>query len=161
MGEPINFVRYSPTFASAGQPDESDLKVLAERGVERVIYIAFSDQERSLAHEDRIVKSLGMEYLHIPVDFAAPRPSEYDAFAAAMRLAPERSTLLHCQVNFRATAFSLLYRVLELGVPLAEAKADMNRIWTPNDVWTAFIRSVLESRGVDPDCEGCDWTPAT
>lgn len=159
MSDPINYVRYSEHFASAGQPTAEQFAALAASGVERIVYIAFSDQERSIANEDRVVKGLGMAYLHIPVDFGAPQVSEFEQFAAAMQTAPAAKTLLHCQVNFRATAYSLLYRVLFEDVPLAEAKADMNRIWTPNKVWTDFIFEVLRRNEVDPDCDGCDWTP--
>ena len=101
-----------------------------------------------------------MTYLHIPVDFQTPLVSEYELFAAAMKQAPQAKTLLHCQVNFRATAFSLLYRVIEQGVPLKEAKAVMNSIWTPNAAWTQFILAVLEKNGIDSACDGCDWTPS-
>lgn len=160
MEHPINFLSYSDRFASAGQPNAEQLASLKDAGFERIVYIAFSDQERSLPHEDRLVKQLGMEYLHIPVDFGAPLPSEFEAFAAAMNRDPDRKTLLHCQVNYRATAFALLYRVLHQDVPLPEAKAAMNSIWTPNAVWTQFLLDVLETNGVDPNCEGCDWTPA-
>ena len=70
----------------------------------------------------------------------------------------DKKTLLHCQVNARATAFSFLYRVLYEEVPVAEAKADMNTVWQPNEVWRDFIFEVMEQSGADPNCEGCDWT---
>ena len=109
--------------------------------------------------EDILVKELGMEYTQIPVDFSNPLPSEYYAFADSMQRNQSRKTLLHCMVNARATAFSLLYRVLNEDVPMAEAKADMNTVWQPNAVWRDFIFEVLEENEVDPNCEGCDWTP--
>ena len=42
----------------------------------------------------------------------------------------ERRTLVHCFANFRASAFTYLYRTLRLGVPEAEARADLETIWT-------------------------------
>jgi len=102
-----------------------------------------------------------MSYLQIPVDWKTPKKSEYQLFAQSMLLEPGRKALLHCQANFRASSFALLYRVLELKVPLAQAKADMNSIWTPNSVWTTFILDVLQDNGVDPNCDGCDWTAST
>ncbi len=157
----FNYVEYSPTFASSGQPTKEQLAELKETGFQRVVYIAFSDQERALPAEDRIVKELGLDYVHIPVDWKKPLEREYEAFARAMAVDPERKTLLHCQANFRASVFSMLYRVLERGVPLTQAKADMNEVWVPNQVWTDFARSVLSNNNVDPDCDGCDWTPST
>lgn len=157
----FNYFQYSPLFASSGQPTEAQLGELKEDGFQRVVYIAFSDQERSLPQEDRIVKKLGLDYLHIPVDWQAPVDREYYAFARAMNIDPERKTLLHCQANFRASVFAMLYRVLELKVPVEQAMADMNKVWVPNTVWTNFARKVLKDNGVDPDCAGCDWTPST
>lgn len=157
-GDIVNFREYSPNFASAGQPDAEQLEAARDAGFERVIYIAYSDQERSLANEDRVVKSLGMEYVHIPVEWDAPTASDFALFAAAMQSGEGKKTLLHCQVNYRASAFSFLYRVINEGVPVAQAKADMNSVWTPNETWRALIFSVLENAGISPHCDGCDWS---
>jgi protein tyrosine phosphatase (PTP) superfamily phosphohydrolase (DUF442 family) len=153
-----NFRQYSESFASSGQPSETQLATIREAGFERIVYIAWSDHEKSLPNEDRLVKSLGMEYLHIPVNWDNPTLSDFYLFAGAMQRAPARKTLLHCQVNFRASAFSFLYRVIYGGVPLAEAKRDMNSVWTPNETWRDFIFAVLQDNGVSPHCENCDWT---
>lgn len=159
LAEITNFRQYSPSFASAGQPTREQLQAVADNGFERVIYIAFTNNPNALPDEDILVKELGMEYTQIPVDFSNPLPSEYYAFADSMQRNQSRKTLLHCMVNARATAFSLLYRVLNEDVPMAEAKADMNTVWQPNAVWRDFIFEVLEENEVDPNCEGCDWTP--
>lgn len=154
-----NFVEYSDRFASSGQPTAAQLTELEQQGYERVVYIAWTDNESSLDGEDRLVKSLGMEYLHIPVEWTEPTASDFYLFAGAMQRAPEKKTLLHCQANYRASAFSFLYRVLYEDVPVAEAKRDLNEIWSPNETWRDFIFSVLEEHGISPHCDGCDWTP--
>jgi len=155
-----NYLAYSDRFASSGQPTIEQLEEQKAAGVERIIYIAFSDHERSLPNEDRIAKELGINYLQLPVDWQAPQKRDYYLFAQAMQLEPERKTLLHCQANLRASAFALLYRVLEEKVPLAKAKADMNSVWVPNSVWTQFILDVLKENNVNSACAGCDWTPS-
>jgi len=75
-----------------------------------------------------------------------------------MQRESDRKTLLHCQANFRASAFGMLYRVLYEGVSVADAKADMNTIWQPNETWKKLIFDVLADNDVSADCEGCDWT---
>ncbi len=154
----INFRSYSESFASAGQPTAEQLASVKEAGYERVIYLAFSDHENSLAQEDRVVIGLGMQYLHLPIDWNAPTVDDFGVFAATMRSNPDKKTLLHCQVNYRASAFSLLYRVIYEGVSLADAKADMNSVWTPNGTWRDLIFAVLAEHGISPDCPGCDWS---
>lgn len=159
LAEILNFRQYSATFASAGQPTREQLGVLREKGFERVVYIAFTNNPNAIPEEDILVKELGMEYLHIPVDFSNPLPGDYYAFADWMQRSANRKTLLHCQVNARASAFSFLYRVINEGMPVAQAKADMNTVWQPNAIWRDFIFRMLEENGKSPDCEGCDWTP--
>lgn len=154
-----NFVEYSDRFASSGQPTAEQLTELGQQGYERVVYIAWTDNESSLDSEDRLVKSLGMEYLHIPVEWTAPTVSDFYLFAGAMQRAPEKKTLLHCQANYRASAFSFLYRVLYEDIPVAEAKRDLNEIWSPNETWRDLIFGVLDEHGISPHCDGCDWTP--
>jgi protein tyrosine phosphatase (PTP) superfamily phosphohydrolase (DUF442 family) len=153
----INYRDYSALLSSAGQPNEDQLRSLADAGFERVVFLAFSDHEHSLPHEDRMVKDLGMEYVHIPVDWDAPRMNDFYLFAGAMQRAAAVKTLVHCQVNFRASTFSFLYRVLYLDVPVAEAKDAMNSVWVPNATWRNLIFEVLEDNGVEPDCDSCLW----
>lgn len=154
----INYRAYSPTFASAGQPDPAQLEAVKSAGFERIIYLAYSDQENALPAEDRIVKNLGMQYLHLPVEWTEPTTSDFRVFAAAMRADPDTKTLLHCQVNYRASAFSFLYRVLYEDVPIGEAKADMDSVWAPNETWRQLIFDVLDEHGVAADCPTCDWS---
>lgn len=159
LDEITNFRQYSSSFASSGQPTREQFQSLADNGFERVVYIAFTSNQNALSDADQLVKSLGMEYMHVPVDFNNPLPDDFYAFADSMQRNTGKKTLLHCQVNARATAFSFLYRVIYEDVPVAEAKADMNTVWQPNTVWRDFIFEVLAQNGKSPDCEGCDWTP--
>jgi protein tyrosine phosphatase (PTP) superfamily phosphohydrolase (DUF442 family) len=154
-----NYKEYSATFSSAGQPSKEQLELLKQAGFERVAYIAFSNSRGAIAEEDAIVRDLGMDYVQVPVIWDAPTKSDFYAFAGAMQREPDKKTLLHCQANYRASAFAFLYRVLYLDVPVAAAKADMNTIWQPNETWRALIFEVLEDNGVSPLCEGCDWEP--
>jgi len=152
-----HYLEYSESFASAGQPTEVEFELIRDAGFERVIYIAFSSDGNALASEDKLVRDLGMEYVHIPVAWASPTVADFENFAAVMQADPEKQTLLHCQVNMRASAFGFLYRVLHEGVPMAEAKADMNTVWEPNESWRRLIFDVLEVNGLSPDCEACRW----
>ena len=139
---------------------EQQLETLKESDFERIIYLAYTNQSTSLENEDYLVKELGMEYVHIPVEFGAPTLSDFYTFAAVMQQQAEKKTLLHCQVNFRASAFSLLYRVIYQDVAIEDAKEDMNSVWAPNEVWRDFIFKVLEANGKSPFCDVCDWNIA-
>ncbi|MFT4814010.1 MAG: protein tyrosine phosphatase (PTP) superfamily phosphohydrolase (DUF442 family) [Glaciecola sp.] len=155
----VNFLQYSENFASAGQPSAEQFAAIAEQGFERIVYIAFTNNQNALPDADQVVKGLGMEYMHVPVTFDNPLPDDFYAFADSMQRNTDKKTLLHCQVNARATAFSFLYRVIHEDISITEAKADMNIVWQPNEVWRDFIFEVLAQNDISPDCEGCDWTP--
>jgi len=159
LAEITNFRQYHANFASAGQPTSEQFQTIADNGFERVVYIAFTNNTNAVPDEDLVVKGLGMEYTQIPVTFDNPLPSEFYAFADSMQRDTDKKTLLHCQVNARATAFSFLYRVIYEDVPVAEAKADMNTVWQPNAVWRDFIFDVMAQNDKSPECETCDWTP--
>ena len=153
----VNYREYSATLSSSGQPTEDQLEVLAAAGFERVVFLAFSDHDESLAGEDRLVKGLAMEYAQIPVDWEAPSVSDFKMFAGLMGREPAGKTLVHCQVNFRASTFSFLYRVLFQDVPMDVAKEDLNSVWVPNETWREFIFAVLEEYGRSPECDSCLW----
>ena len=152
-----NYREYSANFSSSGQPTKEQLELLRDEGFERIVYIAFSNSGKALANEDVVVKELGMDYVHIPVIWDQPTTQDFYAFAGSMQRDADRKTLLHCQVNYRASAFSFLYRVLYEDVPVAEAKADMNTVWQPNETWRQLIFEILEENGKSPHCDGCSW----
>jgi protein tyrosine phosphatase (PTP) superfamily phosphohydrolase (DUF442 family) len=152
-----NFREYSPDFASSGQPTREQMELLKSEGYERIIYIAFSDSGKAFADADVLVKKLGMEYVHIPVVWDNPSAADFYAFADVMQRYPDKKSLLHCQVNYRASAFSFLYRVLYQDVPVDTAKADMNTVWKPDETWRELIFSILDENGKSALCDGCDW----
>lgn len=158
LSEIRNYKEYSSTFSSAGQPSREQLEAVKEAGFERVAYIAFSNSRGAIADEDAIVKELGMDYVQVPVIWDAPTTADFYAFAGAMQREPDKKTLLHCQANYRASAFAFLYRVLYDDIPVAQAKADMNTIWQPNETWRNLIFEVLADNDISPDCDGCDWS---
>jgi hypothetical protein len=98
-----------------------------------------------------------MDYLHIPVDFDDPSIEDFEDVAAVLNRDQGIRTLLHCQINLRASAFSFLYRVIYAGVPMPDAKADLDAIWQPDKTWYSFIVETLKKHGLSQQCDGCDW----
>lgn len=157
LSELINYLAWSPMLSSSGQPSAEQLEAVRDAGFERVVFLALTDSHGSIEGEDSLVKQLGMEYVHIPVDWDSPRTDDFALFAALMSGTPPKKTLVHCQVNYRASAFSFLYRVLHEDVPVGDAKDDLDSIWAPNETWKQLIFDVLEAGGVSPDCDTCLW----
>ncbi len=81
----FNFRQLSPLLAASGQPNEKELIALAESGYKVVLNIALHDDPRySLPDERNTVEGLGMKYVHIPVQFAAPKDEDFELFVQAM-----------------------------------------------------------------------------
>ena len=135
-----------PLVWSSGQPTVAQLHAIAAAGFSTVINLALHDDPRySLPDEAATVASLGMQYLHIPVQFAAPTRADLLAFFAAMQGHCGEKVWLHCAANIRVSAFLGLHRVMNLRWERAAAFAQMDELWQPDAVWSAFIAAMLET----------------
>jgi protein tyrosine phosphatase (PTP) superfamily phosphohydrolase (DUF442 family) len=81
----VNFLQFSPTVATAGQPTEDGIRAIAEAGHELVINLAMTGMDYSLDDEEGLVHSLGMEYVHIPVVWESPLAGDFERFREVMR----------------------------------------------------------------------------
>ncbi|HIG62832.1 MAG TPA: hypothetical protein EYQ22_18270 [Gammaproteobacteria bacterium] len=152
-----NYRQYSELFSSSGQPSKQQISLLANAGFQRIIYLALTSNQTALAGEDDLVLASGMEYAHIAVDFSRPTVKNFQLVAALLQQDPELKTLLHCQINLRASTFAFLYRVIFLKVPVLQAKAALDSVWVPDPVWYRFIVDTLAHYQLSPDCQACDW----
>jgi protein tyrosine phosphatase (PTP) superfamily phosphohydrolase (DUF442 family) len=132
------------TLATSGQPTVAQLRSVAADGYQVVINLALHDHPRySLPDETGLVKGLGMEYIHIPIEFNNPREEDLLAFFEAMERQRHRKKLVHCAANMRVTAFLGLYRLLRLGMEERQAFEPMRSIWEPDEVWASFIAQMI------------------
>jgi len=140
-----NYRAVDALLSTSGQPTEDELRAVAREGFEVVINLALHDDPRySLRDETGLVQSLGIRYVHIPIQFAAPTEADLDAFFAAMEQHRGRKILVHCAANKRVTAFLGLYRVIRQGWREEDAFALMHSVWQPDAVWSPFIAAMLE-----------------
>ena len=144
----LNRIDYSPLLTTSGQPTEAELGQVASAGYDRVIFLAFTNHPKALNHVDDIVRGLGLHFVHVPVLWQAPSLADFEAFAAVMSARSSDRTLVHCEVNFRASVFGFLYQVIYEGVDVDAAMSLMHAIWIPNDTWERFIARVLDQHGI-------------
>jgi protein tyrosine phosphatase (PTP) superfamily phosphohydrolase (DUF442 family) len=131
---------------SSGQPTVEQLAAIAAAGYTTVINLALHDDPRySLPDEAGTVASLGMHYVHIPVQFGTPTRGDLKAFFDAMEAHRSDKVWVHCAANMRVSAFLGLYWMLREGKGRDEAFALMRDLWQPNAVWTAFIDDAIAS----------------
>jgi protein tyrosine phosphatase (PTP) superfamily phosphohydrolase (DUF442 family) len=97
----------------------------------------------ALAHEGCIVTSLGMTYVHIPVNFEKPTAEDFRRFCGVMAAFENQHVFVHCAANKRVSAFVFLHRVLVEQLARADAEPDLYAIWQPDAVWSDFISQQL------------------
>ena len=140
-----NYRAVDASLATSGQPSVAHLQEIAAAGFTTVINLALHDDPKySLPDEAGTVRGLGMTYVHIPVQFAAPTVANLAEFFAAMEAHRGEKIWVHCAANMRVTAFLGLYRAIRQGEARESAFALMDDVWKPNDVWSSFISSALE-----------------
>ena len=134
------------SLSSSGMPNAAQLKDVAEAGVQLVINLAPHDVPNAIPNEGELVSSLGMEYINIPVTWRVPEADALVRFMDSMDAHAGKKIHVHCEANYRASAFIMLYRVLRLGWKKEDAISVMEKMWNPEDfpVWQKFIDDALD-----------------
>jgi protein tyrosine phosphatase (PTP) superfamily phosphohydrolase (DUF442 family) len=136
----------SDRVGTAGQPTEEQFAAIQAAGYE--ITINLDAPGDAVRNEAEIVGQLGMDYIHIPVIWESPQPSDLDQFFEVMDRHQGKRLFVHCAANARVSAFMFLCRVIRCGTPIQVARASVRRIWEPNDVWRCFIDQSLSRHGI-------------
>jgi len=129
---------------TSGRLVEADIAKLAGCGVRHVINLA-PDLEGNghLPGEAELLEAAGIRYSYIPVPFLDPGEDQFAAFVRAYE-ADEEPVHVHCIANWRVSAFIYRYNRDHRAMPEAEARALMERQWSPENseyapVWGPFL----------------------
>jgi uncharacterized protein (TIGR01244 family) len=134
-----NWRRLDDRITTSGQPSEAQLAEIGRLGVRHVVNLGLHTHEKALPDEAASVAGLGMDYIHIPVDFQQPGEADFTKFREVMQALPEVPVHVHCIANYRVSAFFYRYRRDVLGMDEAQARRDLEAVWTPNEAWAAFL----------------------
>src|SRR6201987_698869 len=134
-----NWRRLDNRITTSGQPTENQLADIHALGVRHIVNLGLHTHEKALPDEAASVSDLGMTYIHIPVDFQNPTDHDFDQFCAVMAQLKEVPVHVHCIANYRVSAFFYRYRRDVLGMNEADARAEMEQVWRPKGVWSAFV----------------------
>jgi protein tyrosine phosphatase (PTP) superfamily phosphohydrolase (DUF442 family) len=139
-----NYIQVNDQIITAGQPSADQLRSAAAEGFITVINLATTPSTPALEDEAGLVRSLGLNYYHIPVEWENPKDSDFAAFEGVMAQIPAGKTLIHCAANFRVTAFYSLYAQKHLGWSEARAEAFRAVIWRGSHypIWEQFIARI-------------------
>ena len=142
----VAFQRLSERVTTSGRLQKPDPARLAQIGVKHVINLHMPDHPEALPNAEAAFAAQGIGYTQIPVPFAAPEEAHYAAFVDALEAA-DGPVHVHCIMNWRVSAFFYRYHRDACGMAEAEARALMERQWSPEasdypdaPVWAAFVK---------------------
>jgi len=135
-----NFRSLSPTFASAGMPNSTDLTLLKQSNYQHIINLIPGD----FSEEQRQIRTLEMSFDQISVDWHEPKLEDFEKFVKLMDKYEQDKVLVHCRLNYRASAFAYLYQTTQLGIDEAIAKRKMISVWQPEGTWLDYIEMIQQ-----------------
>lgn len=133
-----NYLPISEKLATSGQPTPTQFDSIKEAGFKKIVNLAPHNAENAIEDEEGITAELGLEYVHLPVDFKNPTEADFQRFCYELSNASEK-VFVHCAANMRVSAFIYRYRVEEMGIDEDIARKDLEKIWKPFGVWAEFI----------------------
>ena len=135
----LNWRMVGDDISTSGQPTVEEFDALAKSGVTAMINLAPYDNDNAMPTEGALMQKLGIDYIHIPVDFDAPTDQDFDQFQAALTQFKSQRLHVHCIYNARVSAFFLRHAQDTAPERVEPLTDQMHTIWKPGGVWAAFI----------------------
>jgi len=133
-----NFSKISDHLASSGMPSENELSTIKKSGYKHVISLLPGDQNE----ERHQISAIKLTFDQIPVAWGSPKIEDFEEFVSLMDKYGKDKVLVHCAMNYRASAFSYLYQVIKHPESQGDAEKKLQTIWQPHGVWLDFISRV-------------------
>ena len=117
-----NFTRVDAVVACGGATETSALEGLKQDGFKAVINLRQAAEKGANIDENRArAEALGLKYVHIPFNPAAPETKTFDDFLAAIADKSNQPVYVHCGSANRVGAVWLAKRVLQDGWTVEKA----------------------------------------
>ena len=144
ISEIKNYIKVNDLLSLGGQPTEEQLRALSREGFKIILNLATISPRYSLPNEAASVRSFGMTYYHIPVEWGNPTEYDFESFENVLRQLADEKMFIHCASNFRATAFYALYALKHLGWSEEQAQQLMAPVWDGSNypIWETFINQI-------------------
>ena len=137
----MNFHSYSDELSAGGQPSPEQLRNLKEEGFEAIINISPASTRNYLSEEAGMAESLGLEYVHFPVDCSNLKEFHFTTFKGIMRGLQGKRTFVHCGGNIKSSNLIHMYNVLERGMNEADSVKELKKIQEPESKWFDYFKS--------------------
>ena len=120
---------YTKVVACGGATETSALKGLKEDGFKTIINLRQPTEPGANIEQNMAeAKSLGLNYVNIPVNGQAPDPKAVDQFLATIAKKENQPAFIHCGSASRVGALWLVKRVLQDAWPVEKATEEAKLI---------------------------------
>lgn len=134
-----NYIKVNKNIATSGLLSKKDIEKISKKGFDVIINLSVDD-DRSLAHEGKIVSKNGMVYIHIPISWAKPQKDRMHLFFHILDgfIKEDKKVFIHCMKNYRVSVFIYLYKrdVLKERNP----KFIAPKGYKPTKVWRKLLK---------------------
>lgn len=141
-----NYTQVDAVVACGGATETAALDGLQKDGFKAVINLRQASERGANIDENRArAEALGLKYVHIPFNAAAPEDRTFDEFLAAIADKSNQPVYIHCASANRVGAVWLAKRVLQDGWTLDKATEEARLIGLSAPPLEAFARKYIET----------------
>lgn len=137
----INYININENISTSGQPTKKQFEQIAKEGYEVVINLAVANSEGKIENEDDIVSLLGMNYIHIPVEFKDPTLKNLQDFIDILSALSHKKVWVHCILNYRVSAFMYVFHKCILNTPFDNIDMKVFEEWSPDKSWQDIMKT--------------------
>ncbi|MCG9514409.1 protein tyrosine phosphatase family protein [Acinetobacter pittii] len=128
---------------SSAQPSIEQLKLIKEYGCSTVINLALTNAPNHIENEDRICLDLGLNYIHIPIDWEMPSAEQcLLVLDLVNHLVQNEIVWVHCAKNKCVSCLMYVYRQFYMNMDMPTSQDLLHEIWEPNETWTGLIHNI-------------------
>lgn len=139
MKNVLNYIKVNKKISTSGLLTKKDIEKIGQKGFDVIINLSVDD-DRSLAHEGKIVAKNGMVYIHIPISWTKPQKDRMHLFFHILDgfIKEDKKVFIHCMKNYRVSVFMYLYKkdvLREKNVKFIAPKD-----YKPKKVWRKLVK---------------------
>lgn len=142
----VNFTRVDAVVACGGATEVSALEGLKQDGFKTVINLRLATEQGVNLEENRAkAQALGLNYVHIPFNGAAPETKAVDLFLATIADQTNQPVFIHCGSASRVGAMWMIKRTLQDGWPVEKAAGEAKLIGLRSTPLEQFARDYISA----------------
>ena len=142
----VNYTKVDAVVACGGATDTAALEGLKNDGFKAIINLRLATEQGANLEENAAkAKSLGLNYISLPLNGQSPDPKVVDAFLDAVANKANQPVFIHCGSASRVGAVWMVKRVLQDGWPVEKAVEEAKMIGLRSEPLEKFARSYIEA----------------